>query len=1658
MRLESTLRQSLRLLKSSSSSRLGQRLACAGLGVLMMMSGSTLTAANATWIGPVGTQAWSDGANWNPATGPAATPPGSTLSTVSQDIATFNTSTTGTLLTIDTGRNIRSIVFATGASGSYTIGSAGVNQGEALRLSSGGTIVVNAGVAVPVTINAPMIIEAPSGGGNASYTFENNSTTTTNPNKMIINGSISGGVGSGAATLNLRGTTGNRSDEINTANVVNGLISNGGATSLSVSIVGVSGGASGVWQLTNNNNSYTGATSVSNGTLVFSSIANAGVNSSIGAGDTLVIGTHVKYIGGTATTNRTISGSGSFYNNGSGILTLTGSIAGGLTWRGSGTFDITSLLTGGSGFSRTDPGTVIFSNNANSFTGNLSISDGAFRGATLFNSGVDSAFGRGTTISFGQGSNTVGRLEYTGLTTSTNRTFVLSNLASGTEPITGRGVIDVTTAGQTLTLTGNIHTNNNTATNIAQITLRGAGNGEAQGQIGGTVATPGTGSSIRLLKDGAGTWTLTGSNNYTRDTVVMNGVLNIRHSNALGAVISNEAVPTAAGAGTTVNNGATLQIQGGISVGAEMLTLNGSGFAGQTGALVNVSGTNNFAGDVILAANATISSDSGRLNLTSATAINGSVASRTLTLAGAGTGSISAGLGANISTLTKNGTGTWTLAGTSVHTGATTVNAGTLNLTGSVTGTALTTVANGGTLAGTGSLAGALTVANGGSLSAGNAEIAGSTGTLTIGGNLVLNNTAQLNFDLGTVSDLIVANGALITLDGVLNITRGAGFGTGTYKLIDYTGTLTNNTLTVGMAGFDMSVSVDDTNKDVNLNVTALAGQFWDGGSTTNDGIVNGGDGVWTNAGTNWTNADGTANTSWTTAPVKAAFFDGLVGGTVIVQDAVTISAMHFGKNYTLAAGGGSLQTTTAATEIRVLSGVTTTIAAPITGTGGINKTGEGVLVFTSAAGSNTYAGTTQVTEGTLRLGTTNTLPTNGALLLGANTTTVSLLTPVVTLDLSTASQQVSSLQVATNLTQNNIVTIGSGQTLTVNGAFRVGIATSAKVNTRVVFNGGGALVVNNATANFESGIASHNAALPGGDPTFDNPANSNNSITDLFALSSFTANVNEFRVAQGLLNGSSLTLSNTANNITANTVNVSNTGGNNGGNGLIVLGAGTNVIATNTLNIGLGKGNGTVRFASQVPGSAGTLVLGGKTNSTVNINVAFSDGVNTAASPTGFLELTGHVATVTANDLVIGKRNIAGGGGTDGRVYFSAGTFTANRVEIGTMGGGATGNALGVLRITGGTFTVNTGGSITLGTHTNATAVGTARGTLEINGGTFISNADILSAGALASGATVSGIVNVAGGTLDMTQHDIGSSAVPITLNLTAGTLKDVKQINGGADIEKTGDGTLVIQGDNGYDGNTNISNGTVLISNTALPAHTGSATGNGDILVGSSGTLGGNGRIAGNLTLDYGATLTPGGNATSIASSAPAPGLGTDTGTLVIAGNISVASGANLAFDLKTQGDHGLNATFNPTTGRLMSVSGSSLDGGNDRLIVLGDGAGNTFDLTATITVTFGAGYTGGYQDTFDLIDWSGITLPTSYYDNDGLADGRRQGGVFGNSGSNLILPDLSLYHPDWIWDVSLFASHGVIAIIPEPSKAAFAFLGLLGLLMRRRRGGLR
>ena len=126
-----------------------------------------------------------------------------------------------------------------------------------------------------------------------------------------------------------------------------------------------------------------------------------------------------------------------------------------------------------------------------------------------------------------------------------------------------------------------------------------------------------------LTKTGAGLLTLTGANTYSGLTTVSAGSIVVDNAAALGSTAG----------GTVVGAGASLDIEGGVTVGAEALTLNGAG-VGNLGALQNLTGVDTYNGAITLASNSRILAASGRLTVKSVTG-----AGKTLAIGGPGTSS-----------------------------------------------------------------------------------------------------------------------------------------------------------------------------------------------------------------------------------------------------------------------------------------------------------------------------------------------------------------------------------------------------------------------------------------------------------------------------------------------------------------------------------------------------------------------------------------------------------------------------------------------------------------------------------------------------------------------------------------------------------------------------------------------------------------------------------------------------------------------------------------------------------------------------------------------------------------------------------------------------------------------------------------------------------
>lgn len=407
-------------------------------------------------------------------------------------------------------------------------------------------------------------------------------------------------------------------------------------------------------------------------------------------------------------------------------------------------------------------------------------------------------------------------------------TGVISIFGAGTGSITGngQGVINNGSSLQTISnaikLTGNtiftagsgdLTFNGAIDNNGKQLQLRVPTSGSLTLTVNGAISGAG-GLIVRGANSGSATTAivrLSGANTFTGGVQVWGSNVRLASDAALG----------------TSANAITVGVLG-ISDPISILT-EGNRTIAQSMRLISASGSTVTLGG----ADASTSTYSGTItvNTSSGTANSQTAKPLTVTAASGGrvnfTGGIvrdSASLGSG-DNLTKTGLGIVSLAAANTYSGTTAVNAGTLLINGSLSaGGAAVTVADSAALGGAGTINRAVSISAGGIFTPGdfNGSGASQAGNLAIVGNLAFANTSSLRFDLGTASDTVSVTGDL-TLDGLLTVTGGTGFGTGTYTLFSYTGTFLNNTLTLSSLPSGYDYALDTTTAGlVNLTVSAI--------------------------------------------------------------------------------------------------------------------------------------------------------------------------------------------------------------------------------------------------------------------------------------------------------------------------------------------------------------------------------------------------------------------------------------------------------------------------------------------------------------------------------------------------------------------------------------------------------------------------------------------------------------------------------------------------------------------------------------------------------------------------------------------------------------------------------------------------------------------
>jgi autotransporter-associated beta strand protein len=701
----------------------------------------------------------------------------------------------GTTSLVKSGGGTQILTAANTYSGTTSItgGALNVQNSSALGTSTG-TVTVGSGAALQlqggVTISRPLSLG--STGVNADGGLRSISGSNTYSGPITTTAAVGFGVDSG--TLTLSGSLGGSNsftkygsgllvltgtDNITGAHTISGgtyqigstgVLSPGGGVVMNVNnaTLDLNGRSATIGANGNPTSSLTGGliTTASGTVSLYSTgtfttlTTNASANSSTISGNLSLGGTSAVFTvnDGAATDDLVVSAvisNGGLTKNGAGQMKLTGANTyGGATTVSAGTLLLGANTALSGSTAVTVAGGVLDGGGFTNSVGSFAITSGTYTGAGTLTAPTYSL--GGGTVSGTLGGGTLNVSANTTLSGSSGAGVV--NLTAGTLALGAANVLSSTaavsgSAGGSMSLGGDLTIGSLSGTagvSLGSSTL-------TVGRLNTSTTYSGTMSGAGgLTKVGSGTFTLPAANTYTGTTTISAGALNIQNGSALGGT----------GAGTIVSAGAALQLQGGITVTGEPLTLSGSGVA-STGVLRNISGTNTYAGVISLAGSERvfIFSDAGLLTLNTGTITGAGLSLRT---GGTGDMTISSVIATGTGGLTKGGLGALTLSGSNTYTGATIINNGVLVLGASNVLSDLndlSMVAGGINLNGNTDTVASLTMSTGsifssGKLTAatytlGNAVVAGNLGTGTM---IVTGTAATLNAALNATADVTAVN------------------------------------------------------------------------------------------------------------------------------------------------------------------------------------------------------------------------------------------------------------------------------------------------------------------------------------------------------------------------------------------------------------------------------------------------------------------------------------------------------------------------------------------------------------------------------------------------------------------------------------------------------------------------------------------------------------------------------------------------------------------------------------------------------------------------------------------------------------------------------------------------------------------------------------
>ncbi|EIY7444594.1 autotransporter-associated beta strand repeat-containing protein [Salmonella enterica] len=955
--------------------------------------------------------------------------------------------------------------------------------------------------------------------------------------------------------------------------------------------------------------------------------------------------------------------------------------------------------------------------------------------------------------------------------------------------------------------------------------------------------------SGQVVKSGDETLTLSGANSYTGGTTISGGTLVASNVEALGSgdVTDNATLELNTGGDFANNIGGTGSV---VKSGDKTLTL---------------SGTNSYTGGTTISGGTLVANNVEALGTGDVT----NNATLELNTGGDFDNAIS-GSGQVV----KSGDKTLTLSGANSYSGATTISGGTLIAT-HVNALGTGAIDNRASLLLDAS--GQFTVTDLTTESGGNTEIgAGSTlqaTTLTQKSD----STLTINLDSNT-ADPVIHAASQVSLAGTLDIT-----GVGdvldsdpastddldTFTLIASDKTIAGDFEKLTVAGMDADLAdfitvdgrIDDTGKQYELT-TALT---W---YADRDDAVTDAHGTF-----NLTNADGSfavntvlENVDATLDPASATGWD----GTSLIKQGAGTLILNAENTYT---GGTTISGgTLVATNVDALgTGDVTddatlelntggTFDNAISGSGQVVKSGDETLTL---SGTNTYSGGTLISGGTLVASNVEALGTGDV-------------TNDAVLELNTSGDFDNALSGSGQVEKS-----GDG-TLTLSGS---------NTYTGGTLISGGTLVASNVEA-LGTGDVTNDAVLElntGG--TFDNAISGSGQVVksgdDALTLSGSNTYTGGTIISGGTLVATNVDALGSG-DVTDNATLELNTGGTFdnaiSGSGQVVK-SGDDVLTLSGANSY--SGGTLISDGTLVASNVDALGSGDVTNNaTLEMNTG-GDFINNIGG-------TGRVEKSGDDTLTLSGSNTYTGG-----TLISDGTLVASNVEaLGT--GDVTNNA---------TLELNTGG-----TFDNAIS---GSGQVEKSGDDVLtlSGANSYSGGTLISDGTLVASNVEALGTGDVTDD--------ATLELNTGG-DFINNIGGTGRVEKSGDDKLTLSGSNTYTGGTLISSGT-LVANDVNALGTGDVTDNATLMLNTGGdftnNIGGTGRVE--KSGDDALTLS---------------GSNTYTGGTLISGGTLVANDVNA---LGT-GDITDNATLELNTGgdfdNAISGSGQVVKSGDETLTLSG------------------------------------------------------------------------------------------------------------------------